>query len=289
MKLINTYGDRLAIPDESYFLTLDASAYPEYNRIVNAYVLLFLRVQDAVSGNRSEQVKSEGRQSVAIILSGVGFAKTFLDRYIVRAYISEKNITLYRTKNPLLAKPLGALENKIIGKFNALLESDTITRTEYDASVQAYDDFVLHLMMYRDYGKSTLSKDRALAAAKIFLTTYRKQMEERSAVSIDPSLEQERQIYLQQQNVTSPSSRTIGDVYTFPETLVFGETSEGVRNLQAVLKSYGYFGSLNPTGYFGNSTREYLVQFSREVLAIDNPNGLFSTKIRTAILALQAR
>lgn len=35
------------------------SLYSEYNRIINAYTLLFLRVQDAVSGNKSETVKNE--------------------------------------------------------------------------------------------------------------------------------------------------------------------------------------------------------------------------------------
>lgn len=105
-------------------------------------------------------------------MSGVTLVKNFLDRYVVLVYIPEKNITLYRTKNPLLAKPLGILEGKIIAKFDALLENGSISETEYATSVQAYNDFVLHLMIYRDYGKNILSKERALIAIKTFMKTY---------------------------------------------------------------------------------------------------------------------
>lgn len=172
MKLIHTYGDKLVISDESYFLSVDSSLYHTYNRVINAYVLLFLRVQDAVSGDKSDAVKNDGRLSAGIVISGITLAKNFLDRYIVREYIPEKNITLYRTKNPLLAKPLGILEGKIIAKFDALLGSKSISESEYVASVQAYNDFVLHLMIYRDYGKNLLSKERALIAIKTFMKTY---------------------------------------------------------------------------------------------------------------------
>lgn len=278
MKLINTYGSKLSIPDISYFLSVDRTLYHEYNRLVNGYTLLFLRVQDAVSGNTSSTVKTEGRMGVSIVLSGVTFAQTFLDRYVLRTSIGEKGITLYRTRNPLLVKPLGVLENKIITKFDALLESGTITRDEYDSSVQAYNDFVLHLMLYRDYGKNPLSKDRALKAIKIFSATYAKKIIPPSEPTIDQTLEQQRLSYLQNNPISSPQK--IGEIYTFPRDLKFGETSQDVRNLQAILKSYGYFGTLNPTGYFGAVTKSYLIQFSKEILGIDNPNGLFDAKIR---------
>ena len=132
VKLINSYGDKLVIPDESYFLSVDQNLYGEYNRIINAYTLLFLRVQDAVSGNRSDMVKSDGRFSAGIVTSGLALAKNFLDRYVIREYMSEQNITVYRTKNPLLIKPLSILEKKILTKFDSLLTSGKISRSEYD-------------------------------------------------------------------------------------------------------------------------------------------------------------
>lgn len=188
MKLINSYGDKLVIRDDSYFLSVDRNLSTEYNRVINAYAILFMRVQDAVSGNRSATVKSEGRLSAGIVTSGIALAKNLLDRYVIREYISEKNITLYRTKNPLLVKPLGILEGKIISKFDTLLASGTISRSEYDTSVQAYNDFVLHLMIYRDYGKSSLSKQRAIDAMKVFLTTYKKKVGEKI---VEPGLSDE--------------------------------------------------------------------------------------------------
>lgn len=285
IKLINSYGDKLIIKDASYFLSVDKNLYYEYNRVINAYVLLFLQVQDAVSGNKSDAVKSDGRLSAGIVMSGVTLVKNILDRYIVSIYIPEKNITLYRTKNPLLEKPLSILEEKVLAKFDALLESETISQDEYRSSIQAYNDFVLHLMIYRDYGKNVLSKDRALAAIKIFTATYAKKVLPKTEPTLDPTLLQKQQSYI---NTTSLPQK-IGDIYTFSHDLKFGETSQDVRNLQTILKSYGYFGALNPTGYFGPSTQSYLVKFSKEILNISNPDGLFNTKIREAIIKIDVK
>lgn len=210
--------------------------------------------------------------SIGIVMSGVTFTKNFLDKYVIRIYLPEQNITLYRTKNPLLVKPLSILENKVLAQFNALLENGSISRGEYETSVQAYDDFILHLMIYRDYGKSPLSKERALAAIKIFTTTYAKKV----LPKVEPLIIQ-------------TGIQKIGEIYTFPRDLKFGETNEDVRNLQTILKSYGYFDALSPTGYFGASTKAYLIKFSKEILKIDNPNGLFNAKIRGAILNLEVK
>lgn len=206
---------------------------------------------------------------------------------MVRVYLPEQNITLYRTKNPLLTKTLAVLETKIITKFTALLESETISRNEYETSVQAYNDFILHLMIYRDYGKNALSKERALKAIKIFATTYAKKVIPKSETAIDQTLEQKRLSYIE--NNPPLATKKIGEIYTFSRDLKFGETSQDVRNLQTILKSYGYFGTLNPTGYFGTVTKTYLIRFSKEVLGIDNPNGLFDAKIRGAIIKIDAK
>jgi len=261
LKLADSYQMKVVIPEETYFLAVDSTFFGEYNRIVNAYTLLFLRVQDAVSGNRSDAVKSDGRITYGIVASGMPFAQNFLDRYVNRVYLAERDITIYRTRNPLLVKALNTLENKILVKFDALLSSKTISQEEYNISIKAYNDFVLHLMVYRDYGKNPLSKERALRAIKIFSATYAKKV------------------------LVSPV-RTIGDIYTFSRDIALGETSQAVRNLQTILKSYGYFGIMNPTGYFGSLTASYLASFSKEVLGIDNPNGLFDARIREAIIGL---
>lgn len=188
VKLINSYGNKLTIPDWAYFLSIDPSLAIEYNRVMNAYTLLFLRVQDAVTGNKSSSVKNDGKMSAAIVNSGLTLVQKILDRYVIRDTINEKNITLYRTKNPLLAKPLTSLENKIITKLDALLESTTITRSEYDMAVQSYNDFVLHLMIYRDYWKKAISKERAVSSMKVFMATYRKKVGD---LLIEPTLSDE--------------------------------------------------------------------------------------------------
>lgn len=175
VKLINAYGDQLVIPDEGYFLSLDRSLYIDRNRTINAYVLLFLRVQDLVNGNRTSAIKDEAIASYKIVTSGMNLSKNFLDRYVVRDPLANRtDIVVYRTKNPALQRVLSVLENKVLRKFDTLLENGTITDDEYQTAVQAYDDFVLHLMIYRDYRKNSLAKERALAAIKVFTTIYQK-------------------------------------------------------------------------------------------------------------------
>lgn len=129
--------------------------------------------------------------------------------------------------------------------------------------------------MYRMYDKNPLAKEKALKAIKIFSATYAKEVVLKS--QIVPA------------QAPSSTIQKIGDIYAFPRDLIYYETSNDVRNLQAILKSYGYFGTLNPTGTFGSLTKSYLIQFSKEILNISNPNGLFDQKIRTAIVKLDAK
>lgn len=195
LKLANSYKDKLTIPNVAYYVSIDQALYPEYNRVINAYVLLFLRVQDAVNGNKSDAVKTDGRKAAGIVSSGVTLARNFLDRYIVRATLPAQNITVYRIKNPALTKALAALETKVLAKFDRLLSSGTITRSEYDTAVQAYDDFILHLSLYRDYGRTKLSKDRALAAIRVFTGVYAKKIIDASDITLSEELIQKQKSY----------------------------------------------------------------------------------------------
>lgn len=182
VKLINTYGDTLTIPDDAYFVSVDRSLYIDRNRTINSYVLLFLRVQDLVNGQRTSEVKNEALASYKIVNDGIVLAKNFLDRYVAREPIDNRtDIMVYRTKELALQRPLSVLENKVLRKFGALLESGTITDAEYRTAVQAYDDFVLHLSLYRNYGKSVLVKERALSAIKVFTAIYGKKVGEKAS------------------------------------------------------------------------------------------------------------
>ncbi|EKD29801.1 MAG: hypothetical protein ACD_78C00267G0002 [uncultured bacterium (gcode 4)] len=283
LKLANSYKDKLTIPDVTYYVSIDQNLYSEYNRVINAYVLLFLRVQDAVNGNKSDAVKTDGRKAATVVSSGVTLARNFLDRYIVRAYLPEQNITVYRIKNPALSKALAALETKVLAKFDRLLASGTISRAEYDTAIQAYDDFILHLSLYRDYGRTKLSKDRALVAIKIFTTIYAKKIIDTGDISLSNELAQKQQAY------TEATKKLVGEVYTFSKDLGIGDKNQDVTNLQTILKSYEYFGTLSPTGYFGTLTANYLTKFSRDILGVSNPNGLFNSTIRNAIVKIELK
>lgn len=205
------------------------------------------------------------------------------DRYITRTFLPGRNITIYRTKNPIITKALAALEAKVLAKFDRLLSSGTISRAEYDTAVQAYNDFILHLSLYRDYGRTKLSKDRALAAIKVFTGVYARKIIDTSDIALGSELIQKQQIYQES------AKKLVGDVYAFTKDLRIGDKNQDVTNLQTILKSYGYFGTLSPTGYFGTLTANYLAKFSQDILGINNPNGLFNSTIRNAIVKIELK
>ena len=178
LKLAETYKNQLILSDETYFPSVDTNLAGEYNTIINAYVLLFLRVQDILAGNNTLSIRTEAFNSYKIVQTGIPLAKNLLERYVLIEPLTEyPDILIYRTQDPKLEKALAVLEKKVLIKFGALLESDTITTEEYKTSVQAYDDFILHLMIYRNYGQNPLAKERALTAIKTFTTTYQKIIE----------------------------------------------------------------------------------------------------------------
>lgn len=222
--LADKYATQLVIGDESYYPTIDRDLFVQYNQIINAYVILFLRVQDAVSGNRSDSVRSDGKQSYSIVNNGLTFAKNYLDRYIVRQYLTARNITVYRTKNTTINKPLAILEEKVLAKFDLLLSSETITPEEYNIAVQAYNDFVLHLSIYRSLNKSSIVKNRTLDAIKIFTTIYAKKVLPKIEPTLDPVLLQKQQSYI---NIATVPQK-IGDIYTFSRDLKFGDMNQDV-------------------------------------------------------------
>lgn len=282
-KLVDSYGAKLDTPDLTYYRSFDANLNASYNYTLNAYVIMFLRIQDALGGNRSDKVKSDFKTVYPIVTNGIPLVQNVLDRYVVRA--SHGTTIVYQTRVSAIEKPILALESKVLGKFDTLLSSETITNDEYKTAIDAYNTFVLNLSIYRTYGKNPEAKARAIKAIGIFSAIYAKKVIQKSEPAIDASLEAQRQAYLNA--LAQNEGKLIGDVYNFSRDLNYGQTNDDIKNLQTVLKAFGYFGTLNPTGFFGSSTKTYLASFSKSVLKIDNPNGLFNAKIRGAINKLR--
>lgn len=81
--------------------------------------------------------------------------------------------------------------------------------------------------------------------------------------------------------------KKIKEVYTFSVTLKEGDKSADVTKLQEILKQYGYFGTLEPTGYFGSFTTSSLKSFSKNVLGIQNPSGMLDATTRNKLGELE--
>jgi hypothetical protein len=52
---------------------------------------------------------------------------------------------------------------------------------------------------------------------------------------------------------------------------------------------YWYFDALNPTGYFGNLTKDYLIKFAKDILKINSTTWVFDTNMRNAIGNLELK
>jgi len=183
---------------------------------------------------------------------------------------------------------LKKIEGKIFNKFVALRDANVITKAEYKEALQQYNDFVLYLTIYR-YHKTTSSKFKALAALKSWLQTYRLSVpfvptpldDEEVAQEVPPATPS-----VEAPAIDAPAIKTIGDIYTLPKALKFGDRGDDVVTLQNILKQFGYMKYTRSTGYYGDITATNLAKLSKEILHMDNEKGVLSDEIRKAILAL---
>ena len=139
--------------------------------------------------------------------------------------------------------------------------------------MRSYNSYILHLNISQEYPNYSQAKERADLAYAELMNTYKKRVKftPKTCVSTSDSDSQK-------------SEKTIGDYYTFTKNLKEGDSNEEVVKLQEILKRYGYFEGLRPTGYFGSITKSSLIKFSKEILGIKNPTGTLDDTTRQKLL-----
>lgn len=264
LKLVDSYFEKLKFEDSTYYTSFDANLRQEYNKIINSYVLFFLKL-DSYLKNRNELDKTDIINLNAIISNYLKNKSLPEIRYINKNFYLNW-IYIYKTKFLPIAVALDKLEAKILAKFEKLKESKTISEEEYLTWINAYNDFVLNLTIYRMYNNPAEAKVKAIKAINIWYNIYKKQILE------TPTSE-----------IKIPQTLLVKDKYAFRNDLKVGDYSDDVRNLQTILKMYWYFDALNPTGYFWNITRDYLIKFAKDILKINSTTWVFDTNMRNAI------
>ncbi|MCK9272091.1 chitobiase/beta-hexosaminidase C-terminal domain-containing protein [Candidatus Gracilibacteria bacterium] len=271
LKLADSYFDKLSFNDSTYYTSFDGVLKQEYNRIINSYVLFFLKL-DSFIKNRLESDKTDAK-NLYLIISNYLKNKSLPEIKYINKNFYKDGIYIYKTKFQLIAIALDKLEAKILAKFEKLKDSKTITEEEYLSGINAYNDFVLNLTIYRMYNKPAEAKARAIKAINIWYNIYKKQILETPIIS----------------EIKAPQILLVKDKYTFSKDLKVGDYNDDVTNLQTILKMYGYFDALNPTGYFGNLTKDYLIKFAKDILKINSTTGVFDTNMRNAIGNLELK
>ncbi len=270
LRVSNVYARRLATENSDYFIQVDSAFANDYRSALNAHAIVFLRAADARAKRLTAEGRSEALQAVKILESSYAKIRNPAAKYVRPQTVSGRiDVTVSRTLDAKIAPALSKLENKYVGKILQLADAGGIDATERQRAIAAWNDFVLHLSVYRATGGNALSKVKALEAIRIFSATYAKKVPDVPS-EVDASKD----------SAMTPA---------FVSDLAYASSSDDVRRLQEVLKNEGYFGTLSPTGYFGPSTKAYLAQFAKEKLGIPNSDGTFDRTVREALNAYLVR
>lgn len=224
----------IGIDDAAYYLSFDSALKKEYNRTINAFALFFVLSDKARTFTLTVDEKREHAWAESVLASAKVWTKKVAERY-VSTYRYPTGATVYRTNYEPIKLVMSKLEKRYVGKFNLLLSSKTVDEKTYLSAIDGWNRFVLHLSVFRTYGRLESSKTRALAGIAAFEPIYKK----RVRITVTPTAQTPSE---------NPTTQTA--VAPFPKDLFYGQTSDDVRRLQQMLKNAGYFGTLSPTGYF---------------------------------------
>jgi hypothetical protein len=144
------------------------------------------------------------------------------ERYINRVVELDDSV-IYRVKEEAYKKAFSSLENQFVGKLRRLRNNENIEEAEYQTALSAYNDLVLNFAIFKQFDKLPEALNRAMKAVETLNKTYTKKV-----VIKAPIIEEPQILYVK-------------DVYTVTKTLKLGDYNDEVRNLQAIMRMYGYF------------------------------------------------
>lgn len=270
--LIDLNSQKLIIPEIDYYLSFDSELREKYFSVFN-WLKDFIINTDKYLTTKDSKYKILAAEWFKNY-SKVNELKNFEEKYIIKT--NRDWLLIYKTTYTPIAKLVDALENAMIIKLNKLLEANTINQEQYNQTIKNYNDFILHLSIYRQY-KNKAAALKALTPGRGFLKVYKMRViyieSEQNNNTVDTNIN----------NSVKPiqveNKILIKDKYSFPKELKFWDYNIYVQNLQEILKSYWYFNHPQTTQYFWNVTKESLILFSKEILKTENPNWILSNDI----------
>lgn len=247
--LIDKFYLKLKIKDIDYYTTFDKDLENKYNKVLKWYNDFFVYI-DKYLTNKNIADRTLAWKGYLEYLKIDQF-NNLEDRYITKTYKDWK--VIYKSKYEPIKKIVDALESKMIIKLNNLLNSNTITLDKYNETIDNYNQFILHLSIYKQYNNKTAAL-KALNPGKKFLEVYKMK------VIYAP------EINTYKEEVITKKIILIKDEFIFERELKFWDYNKDVQNLQEIMKSYGYFTHPQTTMYFWNVTKESFINFSKDIL-----------------------
>lgn len=262
--IIDKFYKELEIPEIEYYISFDKELEIKYNNVINWYKKFIINLDDFLSTNDSSYQIEAWKWYIDYLK--VNELKNFEEKYITKTYVDSKLI--YKTKYTPIIKIVDALEKKVLIKLNTLLQRKTITLEKYNETINNYNQFILHLSIYREYGNKSAAL-KALTPGQSFLKVYKMNVVYTPEIIIENETEID--------NNEAVDKIKIKDKYSFTRELKFWDYNNEVQNLQEIMKSYWYFTYSQTTMYFGSVTKESFINFSHDLLG-SNSNDWILTK-----------
>jgi len=264
-----------------------------YARATNGVALLLDRALKW-KASKSPADKAEaiaGYRAYQEALPTLRDARTVVENVLLQSSVTIESGTwsIRLPSDEKLAKVLKSFSRTFAQRDSRLLSSGSISLAEHSEMLAEFQDFVLLMALYRESPSSGIKSDAKQAFARAY-AIYRTPVKIAIAIPESVPVQQpaaDAPIDTPVVPTTPEPAKTLGDMVTLPESAAFGQSNEGIRILQSVLKAYGYFPADTPTtGYYGGVTRDSLSRFSASILGIDNPDGLYTQYVRDAMRAL---
>lgn len=240
--------------DIAYYTSFDSDLNTEYTAYAKSLHAMFVALEKFVQ-TKDNKYKQDFLTNYASIKPSFDKYKNVKERYVTFTWWVAK------PNNEAYAKAFTGIEKVIITKLRELRDTNSISLVEYNKALNAYNEFVLQVVVLKLY-KHEEARSIARKALFEFYPTYKKEV----IVIVVPKV-------------------TYGDIYTFTRNLNEWDIWDDVRNLQKILTKEGYF-TYNTTWYFGPVTRTALVKFSKERLWVDT-NWSFNSVLRAKIEELE--
>lgn len=126
-----------------------------------------------MNGNHNDSVKNDALFAYTTFVKTIAAIANPSSAYVSKTSSPTYFVTVYKPVSAGLRALTDKIEAKVLAKLLALQTAGTIGLNEFQNAVDAYNQFILDLSVYKVH-PNDLSKARALQNGAVFLKTYAK-------------------------------------------------------------------------------------------------------------------